>query len=336
MASDLYEALSIPKDASSEQIRKAYRKKALETHPDRLPPGSNADDKAVAEERFRKINNAYEVLNDTKTRNLYDLHGVWPPPEATRPEPSPGPQHAHSHHHHFGFHHHHMPRTYNVFQNHDPFSFAFTDPFVLFDSIFGDFGGHVHINSHQRGFPMAHGGIFQGISRMQAELDSLMSSVEEIPYSHGRAHPQQRSSKPRFVQSYSSTSFVNGRMETIEHKIDTEGNQHTRRVHQDGRETYTINGVEQTQHGSRSSYLSGPRAVTAPQRSYRVEAMTPPPPYPTSSRSYVQPVPVIPPHGREHERVHSPRQPYATHSDPASHHGRYESRSQRRRPYDYY
>lgn len=60
-----YELLGVSKDASAAEIRKAYRKKALQYHPDK-----NKDDNA--EEMFKKISNAYEILSDAKTRQQYD------------------------------------------------------------------------------------------------------------------------------------------------------------------------------------------------------------------------------------------------------------------------
>ncbi len=64
-----YEVLEISKDANAEEIKKAYRKMALKYHPDRNP-----DDKE-AEENFKKINEAYEVLSDTQKREIYDKYG---------------------------------------------------------------------------------------------------------------------------------------------------------------------------------------------------------------------------------------------------------------------
>ncbi|KAJ3517758.1 hypothetical protein NLJ89_g315 [Agrocybe chaxingu] len=69
MSTGLYEELGISKDASPEEVRKAYKKKALLTHPDRLPPGATAAEKSEAEENFRRVNNAYEVLHDPKKRS---------------------------------------------------------------------------------------------------------------------------------------------------------------------------------------------------------------------------------------------------------------------------
>ncbi len=65
---DYYEALSVSADATPETIKKAYRKLALETHPDKNPGDPRA------EERFKKINEAYGVLSDAKKRSQYDQY----------------------------------------------------------------------------------------------------------------------------------------------------------------------------------------------------------------------------------------------------------------------
>jgi molecular chaperone DnaJ len=66
---DYYEVLGIGRDADASQVKKAYRRLAMECHPDRNP----ADKKA--EERFKEITEAYEVLRDTDKRGRYDRYG---------------------------------------------------------------------------------------------------------------------------------------------------------------------------------------------------------------------------------------------------------------------
>lgn len=66
---DYYELLGISKDADETQIKKAYRKLAMKYHPDKNP-----GDK-LAEEKFKEINEAYEILSNPEKRKLYDQYG---------------------------------------------------------------------------------------------------------------------------------------------------------------------------------------------------------------------------------------------------------------------
>jgi curved DNA-binding protein len=69
MAEDYYKTLGVEKDADSEIIKKAYRKLALKYHPDRNPNNRDAEDK------FKKISEAYAVLSDSQKRKQYDNFG---------------------------------------------------------------------------------------------------------------------------------------------------------------------------------------------------------------------------------------------------------------------
>src|SRR5436189_269311 len=68
-AQDFYAVLGVPRDAAEADVKKAYRKLAMEYHPDR-----NNGDKA-AEEKFKQITEAYEVLRDPEKRAAYDRYG---------------------------------------------------------------------------------------------------------------------------------------------------------------------------------------------------------------------------------------------------------------------
>lgn len=94
---DFYTLLGVSRDATPEEIKKAYRKLALQYHPDRNPGNKEA------EEMFKRISEAYQVLSDPEKREIYDRYGT------VRPG--------------------------------DIFESDFTNPFDLFDSLFESFFG---------------------------------------------------------------------------------------------------------------------------------------------------------------------------------------------------
>jgi molecular chaperone DnaJ len=126
---DYYETLGVSKSASAEELKKAYRKKALEWHPDT----HKGADKEVAEKRFKEINEAYQVLSDSQKRAAYDQYGhdAFSPGGAASGFSGQGP---------FGRGGQTGPFTYTyTSQGGDtPFSgFDFGDPFDIFESFFG-------------------------------------------------------------------------------------------------------------------------------------------------------------------------------------------------------
>lgn len=81
---DYYELLGVARKASAKDIRVAYRKLARKYHPD-LNPGDKA-----AEEKFKEVQEAYEVLSDTKKRQMYDQFGFNVPGPGGAPAPGTG------------------------------------------------------------------------------------------------------------------------------------------------------------------------------------------------------------------------------------------------------
>ncbi|KAK2463635.1 hypothetical protein APHAL10511_004386 [Amanita phalloides] len=310
MATKLYETLGVSKDVSLEEIRKAYKRKALQTHPDRLPQGSTAEDKAVSEENFRLVNNAYEILSDPQKRMAYDKHGVFPPPEPQRDHVRPSYDrgaHHHSRSHPFG----------DPFMSHGFSSFVFTDPFALFDEIFGqEFPEWRHHHSRFHGHsrftdfspflspfsnplnrsPMGIGGLF---ANMERDLFGMPGGFPSRSLMSSRAFPAldppSRNRRERgLVQESYMTQTINGVTQSVHKKVDMDGNEHVTRSFPDGRKVYTVNGVEQPVHGylpssepkdSRRLLSHRDARVSSSQPQpipiVRSEYSTPPPQYPS-------------------------------------------------------
>lgn len=110
---DYYEVLGVPRNATPEEIKKAYRKLALQYHPDRNPGNKEA------EEKFKEISEAYAVLSDEEKRAQYDRWG------------HAGPQMAGTGYGGFGF------------------DLGDFDPFDLFRSVFGSAFGEDLFGSYQ-------------------------------------------------------------------------------------------------------------------------------------------------------------------------------------------
>src|SRR5437899_10331631 len=69
MSQDYYELLEVTRTASADDIKKAFRKLAMQHHPDRNPGDKNA------ERRFKDVNHAYDILKDPEKRAAYDRYG---------------------------------------------------------------------------------------------------------------------------------------------------------------------------------------------------------------------------------------------------------------------
>lgn len=120
---DYYQTLGLSKGASEAEIKKAYRKLALEHHPDR-----NKGNKA-SEEKFKEVTKAYEVLSDPQKKQAYDQFGH----AAFDPSASSGPFGQG-----FGGQAGPFTYTYTTGGNASGFDFGgFSDPFEIFEQFFG-------------------------------------------------------------------------------------------------------------------------------------------------------------------------------------------------------
>ena len=120
---DYYTVLGLERGASQEEIKKAYRRLALRFHPDKnKEPG--------AEERFKEIAEAYEVLIDKDKKNAYDTHGQGGLYEGTKDR-----SRQRTRNNQFGSSFFHPSDPFDLFKSffgHDPFSQSFSDPFTSF------------------------------------------------------------------------------------------------------------------------------------------------------------------------------------------------------------
>ncbi|KDQ18937.1 hypothetical protein BOTBODRAFT_102912 [Botryobasidium botryosum FD-172 SS1] len=324
MSTDLYEALGITKSATTDEIRKAYKRQALRTHPDRVQDKSL---KKKAEEDFRRVNAAYEVLIDEENRKLYDKHGVWPPP-ANDPSPGHGsgaPHRGAGHRSEFsgGFHH---PRRMDPFDeaSFGPFGggrhrpvFVFSDPFALFESIFkdrsfreddDDFFQPPFMQPRSGRRPPNH---FDPFAPVPIPLPSFAFPFGRPPIPHtfsqdsdfddrneatAPSHPHQK-----WVSESTSTVVINGVVETVKKRVDAKGNQHVWHRDPCGRETYTVNGIDQRPARIRNSHD-------------HLEVPPPPPPHRMAPAMDTRP---------PYSRKSRPRSPSLPHEGDPRSHGRY-------------
>jgi DnaJ-class molecular chaperone len=120
---DYYEILGVAKGATSDVVKAAYRKMALKWHPDR-----NQDKKAEAEEKFKEINEAYQVLSDPQKKQMYDQfgHAAFDAASGMGGNPFGG-----------GFNQGPFTYSYKTYGSGGAQDADFGDPFEIFEQFFG-------------------------------------------------------------------------------------------------------------------------------------------------------------------------------------------------------
>jgi len=203
---DYYSILGVRKNASAEEIKKAYKKLAVKWHPDK-----NLENQEAASEKFKKIGMAYDVLGDSKKRAEYDNGGVTYDDVPQQRQNYFG---HHNHHHHFSHQNAHelfqrmfreMDSFHDDFFNNDPFmnrgfggrqrnnntssshSNSMSHPFPGRNSLFDDFFG---------------GDPFSGFGDMNnGRTSSSSSSYSSSSFSGGAGRSGKSVSTSTFIDS---------------------------------------------------------------------------------------------------------------------------------------
>lgn len=158
-----YSILGLSKDASSEDIKKAYKRLAKEYHPDMVAES----DKATAEKRFKEINEAYQVLSDPQKKEMYDRFGSTSGFSSTGGSKAGGQ----------GFYQNGpFSHTYSTSSGESPFGDF--DPFDVFENFFG-FRGFSQNRAPQKGKNLAY--------EMRIDFaDAVKGAEREISVESGR------------------------------------------------------------------------------------------------------------------------------------------------------
>lgn len=237
---EYYHILGVQKNATQEDIKKAYRKLALKWHPDKNP-----DNKEEAERKFKELSEAYEVLSDENKRNIYDRYG-----KEGLSGGGGGGGGGGGHYDHFGGGGFTFRNPEDVFRE----FFGGRDPFADFfaedDNFFGGFHGrHRGASRSRMGGPIFGFGGFPGFGHSFSGFDSGFGSFGDM----GGGFTSFSSSSfgggggggggmGNFRSVSTSTKFINGRKITTKRIV--ENGQERVEVEEDGQlKSLTVNDI---------------------------------------------------------------------------------------------
>ncbi|XP_040208630.1 dnaJ homolog subfamily B member 6 isoform X1 [Rana temporaria] len=261
---EYYEVLGVVRNSSQDDIKKAYRKLALKWHPDKNP-----ENKDEAERRFKEVAEAYEVLSDTKKRDIYDRYGKEGLTGGGGGGGGGGSNYDHPFD--FGFTFRSPDDVFrDFFGGRDPFSFdLFEDPF---DDFFGNRRGHRGSRNRPGGsFFSAFGG-FPGFSTGFSPFDSgfttSFGSIGHGGFTSFSSSSFGGSGMGNFKSVSSSSKIINGRKVTTKRIV--ENGQERIEVEEDGQlKSLTINGQTDEMAFAEECRRRGQNALPSSSRTAR-------------------------------------------------------------------
>ncbi|XP_029385155.1 dnaJ homolog subfamily B member 6b [Echeneis naucrates] len=233
---EYYQILGVQKNATQEDIKKAYRKLALKWHPDKNP-----DNKEEAERKFKELSEAYEVLSDENKRNIYDRYG--------KEGLSGGGGGGGGHYNHFGGGGFTFRNPEDVFREffggRDPFAELFADD--PFDDFYGGRNRQRGTSRSRMGGSLFGFGSFPAFGSGFSGFDSGFSSFGDMGIGGITSFSSSSfggggGGMGNFRSVSTSTKFINGRKITTKRIV--ENGQERVEVEEDGQlKSLTVNDV---------------------------------------------------------------------------------------------